>query len=133
MARVVKSILSLLLIAVLHVAANNVLVEENLYDNSIDTQSSSCAYCFDTIKWPYLPDAELGSIGFYVQQNAPSRTSRTNFNGSAFSLRDIAIIMAEREAMLIKHWQKVHDGYLLSSITHPVSEYYVFGLRHIII
>ena len=132
MARVIKSILSLLLIGVLHVAANNVLVKEDLYDDSVDMQSSSCAYCFDNIKLPYLPDAELGSIGFYVQQNAPSRTSRTHFNGSAYSLRDIALIMAEREAMLTKHWQKDHGDYLLS-ITHPASEYYIFALRHIII
>jgi len=132
MARIIKSILSLLLIGVLHVAANNILVKENLYDGSADMPFSPCEYCFDNIKLPYLPDAELGSIGFYIQHNAHSRTSRTHFSGSAYSLRDIALLMAEREAMLIKHWQKVHDDYLFS-ITHPVSEYYIFALRHIII
>ena len=133
MARVIKLILSLLLIAVLHVTVNNSLVEEDLYDDSSVVSFSSGKYLFDNIQLPHLPDAELGSIGFYVQYSAPSRTSRTYSNGSAFSLRDIALIMAEREAMLCKHWQKLYDRFLLFSITHPISEYYIFALRHIII
>jgi len=131
MARIIKSILSLLLIVVLHVAVSNILVKETLCESSIVLSTSSRQLSFDNIQLPCLPDAELGSIGSFYQQ-AASRTYRSYFDGSAFSLRDIVRIMAEHEAMLFKHWQKECDG-LLSSITHPISEYYVFGLRHIII
>lgn len=132
MARIVKSILFLLLVVILHVSANGGLVKENLYEGS-SIPCSSQQYSWDNIKLPYLPDGELGSIGFYLQQPVSSRTNRTHFDGSAFSLRDMAQIMSEREGMLIRHWQKLYNQSLLSSITHPVGEYYVFALKHIII
>ncbi|WP_163174993.1 hypothetical protein [Bacteroides sp. 51] len=132
MARIIKSILFLLLVVVLHVSANDGMVKENLYEGG-SIPCSSQQYSWDNIKLPYLPDGELGSIGFCTQQPISSRTNRTNFDGSAFSLRDMAQIMSEREGMLFCHWEKLYSKSLLFSITHPVSEYYVFALKHIII
>ena len=132
MARMIKSILFLLLVVVLHVSATDSLVKENLYEGGSIPYSSQ-QYSWDSLKLPYLPDGELGSIGFYLQQPVSSRTNRTHFDGSAFSLRDMTQIMSEREGMLFRHWQKLCNKSLLSSITHPVGEYYVFALKHIII
>lgn len=133
MARIVKSILFLLLVVVLHVAVGNGLVKENLCGDISVLPYSSQQYSIDSMQLPYLPDGELGSVGFYLQQPVSSRTNRTNFDGSAYSLRDMAQVMAEHDAMLVRDWQKRSNSSLLLSIIHPVSEYYIFALRHIII
>lgn len=132
MARVIKSILFLLLVVVLHVTVSGYSTEEELCGDSIVVPHSSSQYSLDSMQLPYFPDAELGSIGFYLQEPATSRTNRCYFS-SALSMRDIAQMIAARDAILFNHWQKLSDESILFSITHPIGEYYVFALRHIII
>lgn len=130
MARVIRSILFLLLVVVLHVTASSHIAEETLCNAPVVLSSSQ--HSVDHAQLPYFPDAELGNTSFYLQEVGSDRTSRI-FLGSAFSLRSIIQLMAEHEAMLFKHWQKQNDVSFLSSIVHPISEYYIFALRHIII
>lgn len=134
MVRLGKSIFFLLLIMVLHVAIGSSLAEESFCETPVSMSvSSSQQQSFDNIPMLYLPTAELGSIGLPLQQQFSSRSYRSHFDGFAFTLRDIAGLIAEREAMLFKHWQRVNEEDALSPIIHPISEYYVFALRRIII
>lgn len=133
MERIIKLILFFLLAVVLHVSVNDNLVREDLSEEILSLSYSSQQYSVDSIRLPYLPDGELGGVGLYLQQPVSSRTHRIYFEGFAYSLRDIVQVMADRDAMLFGHWQKLSNRALLSSITHPVSEYYVFALKHIII
>lgn len=81
---------------------------------------------------PFTADAELGSIGLNAYQYADSRSLRTSFNAHTLALKNVTRNISNRQAILSKHWEKFCDSSILS-VSHPVSEYYVFALRHIII
>ena len=46
--------------------------------------------------------------------------------------QDIAQRLADRDAVLSQHWGKLYET-TTSYCCHPVSEYYVFALRRIIV
>lgn len=133
MVRVLKSILFLLLVVVLHIASDNAFTENHFSnDNSVSYPYTSEQHTLDKVQLPFRADAELGGIGFHLMNHLDSFREQRTQRGS-FTLKSISQILAEHESLLYKHWNRVGDDALLSSIIHPVSEYYVFGLRHIII
>lgn len=134
MKSIIKSILFLSLVFVLHAMVGDVLAKENLCKERAVVSYSSVQSYFDNTQLPHSLDAELGSIGFYLQQTGTDRPSRTPWE-PVYSLRNIGRIVAERYSMLFKYESRLDDSFFssLTSIIHPVSDYYVFALRHIII
>lgn len=128
----------MLLVVVLHVSAYDSMIKETLYQEECVLSHSYSSqylpeYSLEDVQLPYLADGELGGVAIYLQPPVSFRTCRTSFDGFAYALRDMVQIISKRQAVLLRHWQKLSDSNLLSSITHPVSEYYVFALRRIVI
>lgn len=133
MARLLKSILFLLLVVIMHIASDNAFTENHFSDdNSANYPYSSQQHSLDKVQLPFRADAEMGSIGFHLMNHIASFRDQRTQRGY-FTLKSVWQILAEHQSLLFRHWNRVDDDALLSSITRPVSEYYIFGLRHIII
>lgn len=81
---------------------------------------------------PYFPDAELAGAGMHVQQITMSRLQRISILEYLFSLKSLSQRLADRDAVLSQHWCRLYDT-TTDYCCHPVSEYYVFALRRIIV
>lgn len=81
---------------------------------------------------PYLPDAELSGMSGQSQFLTFSRLQRYIMTEYILSVKDWIDKLAQREAVLSLHREKLYD------VTphyrcQPVCEYYIFTLRRIII
>ncbi|MEG1562766.1 MAG: hypothetical protein RR365_03430 [Bacteroides sp.] len=88
--------------------------------------------CFTKSQSPYLPDAELLGGGGTVQQINLSRVQRSHISAYSTFLKGLVQNMAYREAALSRHQGRIYDT-TTSYYCHPVSLYYVFALRRILI
>lgn len=81
---------------------------------------------------PYLPVAELASNNGHVQSLTMSRIQRSYITEYIFSLKDWVDKLAQREAVLSLHREKLYDATAYYRC-QPVCEYYIFTLRRILI
>lgn len=88
--------------------------------------------CFTSPRLPYLPVAELASNNGHVQLLTMSRIQRSYFTEYIFSLKDWVDKIAQREAVLSLHREKLFDATAYYRC-QPVCEYYIFVLRRILI
>jgi len=102
-----------------------------IYSLNSDTYSYQDT-SIDACNLPIIPEAELGSIGFTFHNPVTSRLLRFHSQNYFYSMKYMSRQLCERENNLTANWEKSYDDFILS-VSHPISEYYVFGLRHIII
>ena len=88
--------------------------------------------CFTSPRLPYLPVAELASNNGHVQLLTMSRIQRSYITEYIFSLKDWVDKIAQREAVLSLHREKLFDATAYYRC-QPVCEYYIFALRRILI
>ena len=81
---------------------------------------------------PYLPDAELAGSGGQSHLLTYSRIQRLSTTEYIFSLKDWIDKLAQREAVLSLHREKLYDATAYYRC-QPVCEYYIFTLRRILI
>lgn len=81
---------------------------------------------------PYLPDAELAGIGGQLRSLTYSRIQRISTTEYIFSLKDWIDKLAQREAVLSLHREKLYDATACYRC-QPVCQYYIFTLRRILI
>lgn len=136
MAKFVRVICCLLFAMALYATANDASAgrsaEEALCADAISLHGNEMQAALTTARTPYLPDAELAGVGMQVQQVPMSRVLRINVLGHIFSVKSISQKLADRDAMLSQHWCRLYET-TTHYCCHPVSEYYVFALRHIIV
>ena len=112
----------------LHSVANDYFAEKQAEQDIYMAMSAMKGDTHETVsspQTPYFPDAELAGI-------AMSRIQRIQAAESIFSLKALAQRLADRDAVLSQHWGKLYET-TTSYCCHPVSEYYVFALRRIIV
>ena len=110
----------------LHSVANDYFAEKQAEQDIYMAMSTMKGDTHETVsspQTPYFPDAELAGTGIQTHQIAMSRI---------FSLKALAQRLADRDAVLSQHWGKLYET-TTSYCCHPVSEYYVFALRRIIV
>lgn len=88
--------------------------------------------CFTTPQLPYLPDAELVGTSRHTQLLTFSRIQRATATGYICALKDWVDKIAQREAALSLHREKLFDATAYYRC-QPVCEYYIFTLRRILI
>lgn len=88
--------------------------------------------CVSAPQLPYLPDAELAGMSGQSQLLSFSRVQRFITTEYIFSLKDWVDKLAQREAVLSLHREKLYDSTAYYRC-QPVCEYYIFTLRRIII
>ena len=88
--------------------------------------------CVSVPQLPYLPDAELAGMSGQSQLLSFSRVQRFITTEYIFSLKDWVDRLAQREAVLSLHREKLYDATAYYRC-QPVCEYYIFTLRRIII
>lgn len=88
--------------------------------------------CFSSPQLPYLPDAELAGTSGHTQWLTSSRVQRSSTTEYIFSLRDWVDKLAQHEAVLSLHREKLYDATAYYRC-QPVCEYYIFTLRRILI
>ncbi|WP_276858919.1 hypothetical protein [Bacteroides fluxus] len=88
--------------------------------------------CVSAPQLPYLPDAELAGMSGQSQLLSFSRVLRFITTEYIFSLKDWVDKLAQREAALSLHREKLYDSTAYYRC-QPVCEYYIFTLRRIII
>lgn len=81
---------------------------------------------------PYISDAEIASSGGTTQLLTFSRAQRSYTTEFILSLKGVVERLALREDALSLHREKLFDTSAFYRCS-PVSAYYVFALRHIII
>lgn len=81
---------------------------------------------------PYLPDAELSGISGQSHILSLSRIQRFITIEYLFSLKDWVDKLAQREAVLSLHREKLYDT-TAYYCCQPVCEYYIFMLRRILV
>lgn len=135
MLKYIKTILFLLFAIAFYSIANHLPAEKTadgsmyamIQANTPEQESVS------SVQMPYLPDAELGGAGLtHFHQITMSRIQRINISEYIISLKSMAEGVAGREDALSQHWSRLY-GTTTSYACHPVSEYYVFALRRIIV
>lgn len=87
--------------------------------------------CFNNPQLPYWPAAELVA-GLQTQQMSMSRIQRIQLGQYFISLKSWILDMSDRKASLTQHQSRLYTT-TFSYFCYPVSEYYVFALRRIII
>lgn len=140
MARYIKFIGFLVLaLALWQTASDTFIGSESINGKkSVDIQAITGspqqeATCFTTPQLPYLPDAELAGVnGGYTQLVTSSRIQRTIATEYVFSLKDWIDKIAQYEAVLSLHREKLFDSTVYYRY-QPVCEYYIFTLRRILI
>ena len=113
----------------LHCVANNYFAGEQAEQDTYMAMSVLKGDTHETVsnpQAPYFPDAELAGAGIQVHQIAMSRIQRIQ------AAEYVAQRLADRDAALSQQWGKLYDT-TTSYCCHPVSEYYVFALRRIIV
>ena len=103
----------------LHSVANDYFAEKQAEQDIYMAMSAMKGDTHETVsspQTPYFPDAELAGTGIQTHQIAMSRIQRIQAAESIFS----------------QHWGKLYET-TTSYCCHPVSEYYVFALRRIIV
>lgn len=88
--------------------------------------------CFTSPRLPYLPVAELISNTGHIQSLVMSRVQRSYIAEYIFSLKDWVAKLAQREAVLSLHKEKLFDVTAYCRC-RPACEYYIFTLRRILI
>lgn len=88
--------------------------------------------CFTSPRLPYLPVAELTSNTGHIQSLVMSRVQRSYIAEYIFSLKDWVAKLAQREAVLSLHKEKLFDVTAYCRC-RPACEYYIFTLRRILI
>ena len=119
----------------LHSVANDYFAEKQAEQDIYMAMSTMKGDTHETVsspQTPYFPDAELAGTGIQTHQIAMSRIQRIQAAESIFSLKALAQRLADRDAVLSQHWGKLYET-TTSYCCHPVSEYYVFALRRIIV
>ncbi len=81
---------------------------------------------------PYLPVAELASGSGHMQLLSMFRIQRSYITEYIFLLKDWVDKLAQREAVLSLHREKLFDTTACYRC-QPVCEYYIFTLRRILI
>lgn len=118
----------------LHCVANNYFAGEQAEQDTYMAMSVLKGDTHETVsnpQAPYFPDAELAGAGIQVHQIAMSRIQRIQAAEYVFSLKGLAQRLADR-CCLVSAVGKLYDT-TTSYCCHPVSEYYVFALRRIIV
>lgn len=100
--------------------------------HAVTVKHQSDETCFTSPQLPYLPDAELASSNGHMQLLTFPRVQRSYIVEYLFSLRDCGEKLAQREAALALHKEKLFDTTTYYRC-HPVCEYYIYTLRRIII
>lgn len=88
---------------------------------------------FDEVSQELPLEAELGGVGIQLYETLVPRVSRTQLKSSVLSLQTAEKVSGKYETYLLKHLLVQRNATVLLPITHPISKYYVFALRHIII
>lgn len=139
MARFLKIIGLLVLTFAFWQTLSNLFIGTNLIneDKSVDIHAVAVKHqadeaCFSSPQLPYLPDAELASSNGHIQLLTFPRVQRSYIVEYLFSLRDCGEKLAQREATLALHKEKLFDTTTYYRC-HPVCKYYVYTLRRIII
>lgn len=101
-------------------------------DIAIATNHQQDEACFTTPEWPYLPDAELAGTSGHTQLLTSTRIQRATATEYMFSLKDWVDKIAQHEAVLSLHREKLFDATAYYRC-QPVCEYYIFTLRRILI
>lgn len=110
------------------VASQSVVEEEGTFP-----QTDAWQGCYiSTPRSPYVADAELASTGGHIQLLTSSRVQRLYTTEYFLSLKGILEQRAQCEGALSLHRSKLFDSSAFYRCS-PVSEYYVFALRRIII
>lgn len=139
MAKYIKFIVLLVLTLALWQTAGNTFIGSTSIDEekSVDIQAVTTNHqqndaCFTTPQLPYLPDAELAGTSSHTQLLSFSRIQRATTTEYIFSLKDWVDKIAQYQAILSLHREKLFDATAYYRC-HPVCEYYIFALRHILI
>lgn len=136
MGKFIQVILCLLFAMVIYATANELSARndaDNLAHAALAVQNEGAIRAVVTATCPpYLPDAELAGAGMQVQQISISRLQRINVLEYIFSLKSLSQRLADRDAALSQHWSRIYET-TTSYCCHPVSSYYVFALRRIIV
>lgn len=144
MARFLKIILSLVLLATLwgcmsdtfaaKVAEESCIASQPVVDEEGGFPQADAwqGYYITTPRSPYVADAELASAGGHIQLLTSSRAQRLYTTEYILSLKGILEQRAQCEGALSLHRSKLFDSSAIYCCS-PVSEYYVFALRRIII
>lgn len=131
MAKLVKIILFSLLAIALHGVASNIFTEQQ-----VEEPEHAMSYSIkqegqiNIPGFPSTPVAEL--INLQSHQFSVTRIQRVQLGEYFISLRNALQCWADRENSLSQHWGRIYNT-TTSYYCQPVSEYYVFTLRRIII
>lgn len=106
--------------------------KESVDIHAVTVKHQADKTCFTSPQLPYLPDAELASSNGHMQLLTFPRVQRSYITEYLFSLRDCGEKLAQREAVLSLHKEKLFDTTTYYRC-HPVCEYYIYTLRRIII
>lgn len=131
MGKYVKLILFLLLTTALHGASGNFFTEQVEHQENAVTLPFAKQDRVGMLEYPCLPIAELNSH-LQTHQMSTTRMQRVQLVEYFFSLKNVLRSCANRESSLSQHWGRIYKT-TISFCCHPVSEYYVFALRRIII
>lgn len=136
MGKFIKIILCLLFAIAIYATANEISARndaDEMAHTSLTVQNEGTIRAVVTATHPpYFPDAELAGAGMQVQQITMSRLQRISALEYIFSLKSLSQRLADRDAALSQHWCRLYDT-TTDYCCHPVSEYYVFALRRIIV
>lgn len=104
--------------------------------DAVDIQPAAVRHqdeaCFTSPRLPYLPVVELTSNTGHIQSLVMSRVQRSYIAEYIFSLKDWVAKLAQREAVLSLHKEKLFDVTAYCRC-RPACEYYIFTLRRILI
>ena len=138
MAKYLRFIGFLILALALWQTASGTFIDKTVDEGkSMDTKSAAMFHqqsesYIAVPQFPYLPEAELaGGIGQSQLLNF-LRVQRSFAIEYVFSLKDWVDMLAQRDAVLSLHREKLYDTSAYYRC-HPVCEYYIFTLRRILI
>lgn len=132
MAKFVKTILFLLFAVTLYVVMGNFFIENEVKAYTVAIKEEIQEYENIGIpQSPCWPEAEIAT-GLQSQQVSMSRIQRMHMMEYSLSLKNIMQCVADRDASLFQHQGRIYST-TTSYYCNPVSNYYVFALRHIII
>lgn len=131
MAKFVKILLFLLLTFALYGIASNVSAEQVEEHKSVVAFSGIGQDELGLPELPLHPVADLNS-NLHTNHLSMTRVQRAQANEYISSLKNVLLSCASRESSLSQHRKRLFTT-TTSYFCHPVSEYYVFALRRIII
>lgn len=136
MGKFIKVILCLLFAIAIYATANEVSAR-NGADGETHTSltiqnEGTIRTVLTSARPPYLPEAELAGTGMQMQQITFSRLQRISALEYLFSLKGLSQRLSDRDAMLSQHQSRLYAT-TTDYGCHPVSDYYVFALRRIIV